>query len=223
MGIVDFLQDWNMRKRVERALKIYVNRQDPGGISVMKPLPYRDRFQHKMAEIFDLEDYHEDELNHRLSASIRGSRRHHHQQQLESTPPYRFRSNSFSRSRSNSFTPEAISGTVMSLFRMNPPSSNVPNEHSEVELSILRHSDQNENHDNDLDQRPERRESLLQKETISEEKGDGYDEEEGGVGMGKGDNNGDDDDGLPHYMTSSSPKIKENHYQQLEEGQDNFL
>jgi hypothetical protein len=56
MGIVDFLQEWNLRKRVERAAKIYMNRNDPQGVSVMKPSPYRDRFQRKMEQIFDLDD-----------------------------------------------------------------------------------------------------------------------------------------------------------------------
>jgi hypothetical protein len=56
MGIVDFLQDWNMRKRLERASKIYLQRNDPMGVSVMRPLPYRDRFQKKMEQIFDIED-----------------------------------------------------------------------------------------------------------------------------------------------------------------------
>jgi hypothetical protein len=56
MGIVDFLQEWNVRKRVERAAKIYIQRNDPQGVSVMRPLPYRDRFQKKMEQIFDLDD-----------------------------------------------------------------------------------------------------------------------------------------------------------------------
>eukprot|EP00602_Paraphysomonas_sp_CaronLab_P007267 CAMPEP_0185035428 /NCGR_PEP_ID=MMETSP1103-20130426/26766_1 /TAXON_ID=36769 /ORGANISM="Paraphysomonas bandaiensis, Strain Caron Lab Isolate" /LENGTH=726 /DNA_ID=CAMNT_0027572497 /DNA_START=540 /DNA_END=2720 /DNA_ORIENTATION=+ len=56
MGIVDFLQDWNTRKKIERAVKVYIGRHDPHGISVMKPQPYRDRFQLKMEQIFDTED-----------------------------------------------------------------------------------------------------------------------------------------------------------------------
>lgn len=56
MGIVDFLQEWNSRKRIERALKIYFQRNDPLGVSVMKPSPYRDRFQRKMEQIFDFDD-----------------------------------------------------------------------------------------------------------------------------------------------------------------------
>ena len=56
MGIVDFLQNWNTRKKFERFMKIHVLRQDKQGISVMEPLPYRDRFQTKMVQIFDTDD-----------------------------------------------------------------------------------------------------------------------------------------------------------------------
>lgn len=70
MGIVDFLQEWNFRKRVERAFKIYVQRNDPQGVSVMRPSPYRDRFQRKMEQIFDLDDPF-GLFNDRGSASVR--------------------------------------------------------------------------------------------------------------------------------------------------------
>lgn len=56
MGIVDFLQNWNTKKKTERFIKIHIARQDKHGISVMEPLPYRDRFQLKMQQIFDVED-----------------------------------------------------------------------------------------------------------------------------------------------------------------------
>ena len=56
MGIVDFLQSWNTKKKIERSMKIHVFRHDKQGISVMEPLPYRDRFQQKMQQIFDTED-----------------------------------------------------------------------------------------------------------------------------------------------------------------------
>ena len=149
MGIIDFLQEWNLRKTMERAFKIYFQRHDPDGISVMQPGPYRDRFQNKMAEIFNLEDYHSDDLmsqrrgrNMRGSASLRGDAtlRLRHQHNTPSPGGYRFRS----RSRSNSFTPESISGTVMSMFRMNShPVSTTEHDdldsHSGVELSVLHH------------------------------------------------------------------------------------
>jgi hypothetical protein len=52
-GIIDFLQDWTFRKKVERFFKIYVTRKDPDGLSVMPPLPYKERFQSKILQIFD--------------------------------------------------------------------------------------------------------------------------------------------------------------------------
>lgn len=55
MGIVDFLQDWSLNKKIERVAKIYLQRSDPQGISVMEPGPYRDRFQNKMDEVFDIQ------------------------------------------------------------------------------------------------------------------------------------------------------------------------
>lgn len=53
LGIVDFLQDWSMKKRLERLFKIYVTRKDPDGLSVMAPEPYKQRFQSNLLQIFD--------------------------------------------------------------------------------------------------------------------------------------------------------------------------
>eukprot|EP01034_Spumella_vulgaris_P023188 gene23188-29383_t len=55
LGIVDFLQDWTLKKRLERAFKIYFTRKDPDGLSVMAPEAYQRRFQGKMEQIFDLD------------------------------------------------------------------------------------------------------------------------------------------------------------------------
>jgi hypothetical protein len=55
-GIVDFLQDWSTRKKIERAFKIYMTRKDPDGLSVMNPQPYKMRFQGKMDQIFDVDN-----------------------------------------------------------------------------------------------------------------------------------------------------------------------
>lgn len=56
MGIVDFLQDWSFRKKVERMFKIYIGRKDPDGLSVMHPEPYKIRFQKKLDQIFDMDN-----------------------------------------------------------------------------------------------------------------------------------------------------------------------
>ena len=54
LGIVDFLQDWTFAKRVERAIKIYIMRKDPDGLSVMEPLAYMERFQGSSLVNYDL-------------------------------------------------------------------------------------------------------------------------------------------------------------------------
>ena len=53
-GIVDFLQDWTLNKKIERTGKIYLFRHDPSGVSVMEPEAYKKRFQAKMIQIFDI-------------------------------------------------------------------------------------------------------------------------------------------------------------------------
>ena len=128
MGIIDFLQDWNMRKRVERAMKIYIHRDDPQGVSVMKPLQYRDRFQKKMTQIFDLEDYDENSsIAQRGSASLRNSHHLHHPPHHSAHPHH---------SHHHPPPPETISGTVLTMLHLN---KNIPDEIPEVELSVLHH------------------------------------------------------------------------------------
>lgn len=127
MGIIDFLQEWNLRKRVERAMKIYIHRDDPQGVSVMRPLQYRDRFQKKMIQIFDLEDYDEDTTGgQRGSASLRSPNIHnqHQHPHAHSHHPH------------HSPQPETISGTVLTMLHLN---KTLPDEIPEVELSVLHH------------------------------------------------------------------------------------
>lgn len=54
-GIIDFLQNWTISKRIERGVKIYILRKDPDGLSVMEPLQYKLRFQRKLDQIFDMD------------------------------------------------------------------------------------------------------------------------------------------------------------------------
>jgi 1-phosphatidylinositol-4-phosphate 5-kinase len=68
-GIVDFLQDWNMKKQAERMFKIYIKRKSPAGLSVMQPEKYMKRFQKKMEELFDVE-----EDVHGISATVSSAR-----------------------------------------------------------------------------------------------------------------------------------------------------
>lgn len=51
LGIVDMLQTWTWRKRLERLWKTLVLRQDGHGISAAPPTLYAERFQRKMHSI----------------------------------------------------------------------------------------------------------------------------------------------------------------------------
>lgn len=51
LGVVDMLQTWTLRKRLERLWKTVVLRHDGNGISAAPPKLYADRFQRKMREI----------------------------------------------------------------------------------------------------------------------------------------------------------------------------
>lgn len=51
LGVVDMLQTWTWRKRLERLWKTLVLRHDGHGISAAPPKLYAERFQRKMREI----------------------------------------------------------------------------------------------------------------------------------------------------------------------------
>ncbi|POM68994.1 Phosphatidylinositol-4-phosphate 5 kinase-like protein, partial [Phytophthora palmivora] len=53
-GIIDFLQQWTLEKKMERFYKTFVKRKDPEGVSALPPKPYKFRFQQKMSRIFAL-------------------------------------------------------------------------------------------------------------------------------------------------------------------------
>ncbi|KAL4087439.1 hypothetical protein PRIC1_013331 [Phytophthora ramorum] len=53
-GIIDFLQQWTMEKKMERFYKTFFKRKDPEGVSALPPKPYKFRFQQKMSRIFAL-------------------------------------------------------------------------------------------------------------------------------------------------------------------------
>mmetsp|Transcript_15359 Transcript_15359/g.23119 ORF Transcript_15359/g.23119 Transcript_15359/m.23119 type:complete len:971 (+) Transcript_15359:26-2938(+) len=94
MGIVDYLQDWSNKKKIERAAKIYLTRHDPAGVSVMEPLPYRDRFQDKMDHIFDMSpggdsDGETHRVSLRRSSNSMNTRidHHHRMHPITGSPP----------------------------------------------------------------------------------------------------------------------------------------
>lgn len=51
LGMVDVLQQYTMKKKIERMYKVYVLRKDKKGISVMKPRSYAKRFQNKVSQL----------------------------------------------------------------------------------------------------------------------------------------------------------------------------
>lgn len=53
-GIIDFLQEWNYKKRAEQLYKVYVKRQDKEGLSAIEPESYYHRFIEKCSEILDI-------------------------------------------------------------------------------------------------------------------------------------------------------------------------
>jgi len=52
MGIIDILQQYTLRKKVERYIKTRILRMDKDGVSVTKPVHYASRFLLKMETVF---------------------------------------------------------------------------------------------------------------------------------------------------------------------------
>ena len=52
-GIIDILQSWSLKKRIERFLKVYVKQKPARGISCAPPEEYKQRFQKKISEIIE--------------------------------------------------------------------------------------------------------------------------------------------------------------------------
>ncbi len=53
MGIVDFLQEWTLQKRLESWIKVNIYRKDLQGVSAVEPNAYHDRFVEKIEDIID--------------------------------------------------------------------------------------------------------------------------------------------------------------------------
>ncbi|CAI5703256.1 unnamed protein product [Peronospora effusa] len=73
-GIIDFLQQWTLEKKLERFYKTFIKRKDPEGVSALPPKPYKFRFQQKMSRIFALSTHTRAEnytvFNHNYPALI---------------------------------------------------------------------------------------------------------------------------------------------------------
>ena len=53
IGIIDFLQQYDVGKRAERFAKVVLLRKDPQGLSVQSPLSYQTRFLARLSDIFE--------------------------------------------------------------------------------------------------------------------------------------------------------------------------
>jgi len=50
--VIDFLQDWNLIKRMERFAKTKLLNKNPAGLSAIEPSAYQKRFQRFMCHVF---------------------------------------------------------------------------------------------------------------------------------------------------------------------------
>lgn len=74
IGIIDVLQEWNFKKKMERFLKINVKRYDGDGLSAIEPIQYSERFwRGAVLDTFDGLEYDTEEL-----LSWRGDDHHDH-------------------------------------------------------------------------------------------------------------------------------------------------
>jgi len=53
VGVIDILQTWSWRKRLERFLKVVVLRQSAQGVSCIDPVAYKLRYQRKVSQIIE--------------------------------------------------------------------------------------------------------------------------------------------------------------------------
>ena len=56
MGVIDMLQAWTMKKKIERFAKIVFRRVEGDGLSAIEPMAYKKRFQNKVTAIFEISD-----------------------------------------------------------------------------------------------------------------------------------------------------------------------
>jgi hypothetical protein len=68
-GMIDILQTWSWKKKLERFLKIYLFGQPGEGISCIDPLSFKDRYQRKITRIIEHETYIRE-----ITGSWRGNR-----------------------------------------------------------------------------------------------------------------------------------------------------
>jgi len=79
MGVIDMLQAWTTKKKLERFYKRFFKRVDGEGLSAIEPMAYKKRFQAKITVIFEMNNDHWIDSDFRTSnhntSPIRGQER----------------------------------------------------------------------------------------------------------------------------------------------------
>mmetsp|Transcript_1142 Transcript_1142/g.998 ORF Transcript_1142/g.998 Transcript_1142/m.998 type:complete len:1070 (-) Transcript_1142:43-3252(-) len=70
LGIIDYQQKWNFKKKLERFFKIHFKGADPDGLSAIEPSIYKDRFIKHIEDIIDLDDAHKELSRHNTIENI---------------------------------------------------------------------------------------------------------------------------------------------------------
>lgn len=65
VGVIDILQTWTLKKRLERFWKVHIQRCDPEGLSAIEPELYQRRFEAKLREVIALPKEYVAALNRR--------------------------------------------------------------------------------------------------------------------------------------------------------------
>ncbi|GAB9463508.1 Phosphatidylinositol-4-phosphate-5-kinase [Globisporangium polare] len=63
VGVIDILQTWTLKKRLERFFKVHVQRRDSEGLSAIEPELYQKRFEAKLREVIALPKEYQAALN----------------------------------------------------------------------------------------------------------------------------------------------------------------
>lgn len=72
LGLIDMLQQWNLRKRVEHFVRVTILLQDRHGISVVNPRQYAERFQKRVIQelIYDTSSFSETMTSSRDGSNV---------------------------------------------------------------------------------------------------------------------------------------------------------
>lgn len=70
IGLIDVLQEWNYKKKLERIFKIYIRGENRDGLSAISPIKYANRFlQRAVLDVFDGLDESEKMLSRQISVN----------------------------------------------------------------------------------------------------------------------------------------------------------